>query len=351
MFSKRIMDNKILYVSQKECLSYSRGWLYFDNYNDNKNKVFIGSKRSKCKLIERLLRGGPRCATKIDENNYIISLHGKVLKYCSTDNTIKVEHEFDKGMNNPLEFLSVRNSETNDNDIYYGEYIWNTDKGPVAVYKRSKGKWNKVYEFPSNTILHIHNIVNDPYRNCFIVLTGDSDKESGIWLADYAFNNVRPLLIGKQQYRSCVAFPVEDGIVYATDTPLEVNFIYHIILNEMDVVRIEKEYEMPGPCIYGTKINKELFFSTSVEPDSTLPKWIYRLTYRLGKGVKSRYSHIINRDCNGNYSDCYRVKKDRMPIWLFQFGNIIFPENETKDLYVVMQSTKLGHNNSYKLEK
>ena len=86
MVSEKISDNKILYVSPKECLSYSKGWLFYEDKNGNVKRVFVGSYKSKSRLVERLLRESPRCAAKIDANSFIVSLHGKVIKYCINNN-------------------------------------------------------------------------------------------------------------------------------------------------------------------------------------------------------------------------------------------------------------------------
>ena len=310
----------------------------------------IGSWLNSFSLIERLVRSEPRCAAKINEASFIISYNGYVLNYCIITNTIVVEHQYGKGMKNPLSFLVVENDGGEDNTIFYGEYIWNGSKGPVAIYKRNQDSWNKVYEFPSNTIQHIHSIVKDSYRNCFLILTGDKDEESGIWIADFGFKRVEPLLIGKQIYRACVAFPVRDGIVYATDTPLEDNYIYHVVIEDMAVKKVEVEYLLNGPCIYGTSVGGSFYFSSSVEPDSSLPTSIYRMTYKLGEGVKSRFSHVVKRNENGEYSEVLKTKKDILPIWLFQFGNVLFPYNETDRVVVVMQSTVDGHGKTYEIE-
>ena len=345
MKEERYLDERLLYISDYDSLSYKKGKLiYRKNDSGLIQKCEIGNNTNHIKLVERLMRKEPRCATRVDLSHFIVSFNGTIINYNCLNNTATTEHNFDRGMKNPLTFLSIHNGVKECDVILYGEYIWNENKGPVAIYKREDNCWRKAYEFPKETILHIHNIINDPYRNGLIVLSGDSDNESGIWFADYEFNTVKPIVIGNQQYRACVAFPTETGIIYATDTPLERNHIHFIKLSEeCEMVTFETEQEIPGPCIYGIEHDENYYFSTSVEPDSSLPSWRYRLTYRLGPGVADRYTHIIKRDKEGKYEEYYAVKKDILPMWLFQFGNVQFPENETKELYAVLQGTKKGH--------
>lgn len=346
LFSKE----RMLYSCNEFSISFKHGTLF---YRDStvEQKVFIGGKYNLFALLERMTRKEPRCAVRVDSDHILISFNGKILNYCVKDNTIHEEHEFSKGMNNPLEFLSYPDPETKETVVLYGEYIWNSEKGPVSIYRRKKGKWAPVYSFPSNTITHVHNIVVDEYRQGFWILTGDEDSESGIWFADYSFESVKPILVGRQQYRACVAFPEKNGIYYATDTPLENNCIYFVKLAEnLETECLSKVFELPGPCIYGCKYDNEMYFSTSVEPDSSLSKWKYRLTYKLGKGVKGRFSHIIKRDKKGCFQDVYKVKKDLFPMWLFQFGNILFPKNEGDLFYAVLQGSEKGHGVTLQME-
>lgn len=345
------LSERVLYIDDQEILSYKSGNLIFRKKGSITQKVQIGNLYNKIPLLERILRKEPRCAAKVSQGLYIISFGGTIYNYSVNKNTLVREHDFDKGMNNPLDFLTVSFQDEDEIVVFYGEYIWNERKGPVSIYKRDRERWKKVFEFPEESIGHIHNIVHDQYHEGFLILTGDEDSESGIWFADYDFANVNPLLIGNQQYRSCVAYPVKDGIIYATDTPLEENHIYKVELDEsMNVAEIKKEYAMPGPCIYGTAYKENFYFATSVEPDSALPKWRFRFTYQLGNGVKSRCTHIIKRTSEGYYSDICSIKKDIFPMWLFQFGNAIFPKNDSSHLYAVLQSTTKGHGVTYKIE-
>lgn len=343
MDKKQYSDERMLYLGKNESLSYKTGKIIYRDH-EKLQKTKIGGIFNCSTLFERLTRKEPRCAAKVDDDHILFSFDGHVWSYCISNNTVSTEHAFAKGMNNPLEFLVIYDPASGEKIVFYGEYIWNGEKGPVDIYRRKNGSWERIYSFSEKTITHIHNIFFDEYRNGFFILTGDEDTESGIWFADYSFKSVKPVLVGSQQYRSCVAFPDEKGLYYATDTPLEKNYIYRVELDaDMNVIDHKKVYDMPGPCIYGCRHNENMYFSTSVEPDSSLPAWRYRLTYKHGTGIKNRYTHIIKGSNDGKFDDIFQFKKDWLPIWLFQFGNAIFPKNETKELYAVLQSTEQGH--------
>lgn len=343
MIVTKTIKGRVLAISNDLILIYRRGFLIVCE-NSKTNKVLsrkkIGNWIEKSTLLSRLLRREPRCAVKLGDSSFLISYNGHILNYDYKKNIITDEHSYDKGMKNPLSFC-VEKTCKDEEIIYYGEYIWNEKKGPVAVYKRSKSTWTKVFEFDCGMITHIHNIVFDEFKKCFYILTGDDDSDSGIWIADYSFSRVEPLIVGKQAFRSCVLFPFETELLYATDTPLEENTLSKIVCNNK--VEVETISSLPGSCIYGGKVNGEYYFATTVEPDSSLPGLRYRFTYKLGKGIKDRYSHIFKVKKDGMIEEVYKAKKDILPMWLFQFGNFIFPYNETNSVVVVSQALKCGH--------
>lgn len=343
-------NEKILCITEDYYISYNNGFL---SLYDTGTKMLIQKctidKGIKTKgIVARLLRHEPRCAAAIDDHSYVFSYDGKILYYDVASNEISIEHIYDKGMKNPLCFCSVDDG-CGQRTIYYGEYIWNLDKGPVAIYMRKNSTWKKIFEFKNGTITHIHNVIFDRFRKVFYILTGDSDTDSGIWIADIGFQNVTPLVIGKQKYRSCVAFPTEEGLIYATDTPIEKNYIFKLMMDGTKVRSVETICAIPGPCIYGTKVDEKYVFATSVEPDATLPRWRYRITNKLGKGVEGKESHLIITTKTGEKVSDYCVKKDAWPIWLFQFGNFQFPANSTHEIYAISQALVCGHGVTLKI--
>lgn len=283
------------------------------------------------RILERLLRLEPRCAVASKNNQEIfISVHGKILQYNIKTRNCQDSIYFRKGMNNPLTIASVNSIKEFHDCLAFGEYWGNKKKESVSVFARFVDKWENVYTFPAKSIKHIHAIVPASSLGGVLILTGDSDSESGIWLAKNNFNKVTPILCGSQQYRACVAFDTNNGILYATDTPLEQNYLY--LLKEGV---LEKLYKMPGPCINGTKWGDEFVFATSVEPDSSLPIWRYIITRKIGKGVKDRFVHIISGNLEKGFKEVLYLEKDILPMWFFQFGNVQFPLNVGNDKLII----------------
>lgn len=340
-----ISSKKLLFIDKERQVYYKRGILYYYE-NDriiSKKKLpmpFWKQIFVKSRVIERLFRLEPRLAIGLDEKRILISYGNSMLEYNMQLNTLYSIHKYRSGVNNPLNILKVEN-EGGKIEVLYGEYWGNTKKEPVRIYGMKEGKWEKKYEFEEGKITHIHALIEDNYRNGILILTGDCDDESGIWIAYDDFKRVIPWVMGRQMYRSCVAFPIEEGLIYATDSPLIQNAIF--FLNEKG--EAEKIYDLPGPCIYGTTMLEEngetsYVFATSVEGDSRNTGWKYWLSNQLGEGVLDRYTHLVKGNLNDGFCEICCMKKDELPMLLFQFGNVQFPENHTNRLLITPKSVK-----------
>lgn len=333
-----ISHNKILCAVKGKIISYHAGKLYLQKKYEEKPQVLLNLpiknwKRfcSKIRLLERLLRLEPRLAIAVSDDEFILSYQGKIYKINVNNKQFVIEHTYRIGMNNTLAFCCENG------EILYGEYFGNSNGEEVSIYKRQAcGEWKSIYTFPRNTIKHIHNIIYDKYRKCYWILTGDNDDESALWMADTAFSRSVPIFKGKQKYRSCFLIPVNNGIFYTTDTPLENNGLYFSECKDGIWSEPSLEYSISGPCIYGRKLNDNYYvFATSVEPDSSLPTWRYCFTSKLGEGVKDQYSHIyLFKIKTKEIVEVTKFKKDSWKMLLFQFGNAMFPNIDNDDGFV-----------------
>ena len=332
---KTVSDSKLLCSVGEKQIFYNKGTLYIqENQNEYSHEIlklpisWWKSIAIKIRLLERLLRLEPRVAISLNDHEFLLSYQGQIFKINCENRNFEPEHHYRRGMNNTLSFCNLHGS------ILYGEYFGNSQHEGVCIFRRQlKGKWEKVFTFQPGSVGHIHRIIYDQYRECLWVLTGDSDQESGIWKVDVDFREATPVFIGKQKYRSCFLAAYKDGLLYATDTPLDENAIYFSWeTSEGHFQEPELVYPMPGPCIYGTHLHGDMVaMSTSVEPDVSLPTWRYRITTKLGKGIHDRSSHLIIGSMNTAFREFCQFKKDIHGMWLFQFGNLLFPDIDCSD--------------------
>lgn len=279
----------------------------------------------------RLLRLGVRTAEAIDDNRILLSIGYSIYEYNFSTKTLSDGYDIGVGIR-PLIFTTVKRIEGFEDCVCFGGYQANREKEPVHIYRRAAtDKWEIVYTFKKGDINHVHNIVADSYRNCLWVFTGDFDEASAIWKITDNFQKVERVLCNSQQYRGCVVFPVEDGLIYATDAPFAPNYVYFM----KEDLTIETICEIDGSCIYGCQYSDKIAFSSSVEPDGRQNSILNLLINRKrGAGIKDMYSHLYVGNIENGFKEVYKEKKDIWP-YLFQFGVIRFPygKNATNKLY------------------
>lgn len=329
------MEYKVIYknlkpllcINKKEFIGYSKGSLYICNLDKTKkeyictiNDGIVNKFFSKIRFTERMFRLVPRFAVPLDKENFLLSYHGKMLRVSLENKEKYLECQYTKGMNNPLNYCVVDSIPGFNDTILFGEYTGNPEKKEVSIYARTNGEWQIIYSFKKGMINHIHAIIPDINRKGVLILTGDDDESSGIWLAKDNFNFVKPLLLGKQIYRSCVAFPDESGIYYLTDTPLEKNYLVHAEESN-NKWKIQIIQEIKGSVIHAIRIGSKIIFSTTVEPDSRIKGIKYLFTNKLGEGILTRYCYV-NEIENDKIVEICRFEKDKLPMALCQFGNV-----------------------------
>lgn len=278
---------------------------------------FFGRNRA----ISRILRYGVRAAVAVDDNT-IIYLRSNNLYELDINN-----HSVSKGYNceqrgRPLNLVNVFGINGFEDGVYYGGYFNNFDMKPVNIYRRCGiDDWRIVYTFPHGVINHVHTIVPDAYRQCLWIFTGDFGKAAAIWKVTDNFTKVECVAQDNQKYRSCVAFPTAEGLVYATDTPFKDNFIY--LLTETR--ELKELAPIDGSCIYGGMSSDMMFFSSTIEPDGR--KNTYKnlfFNYKRGAGIKNNYIHLYAGNPRIGYKEIYKLKNDLLPP-IFQFSCFHFP--------------------------
>lgn len=295
---------------------------------------FTKGSLSKIKPLHRLLRLGAK--NGIYSMGKIFIIIDKTLYSISIDDfSLKEELVFEKG-SGPLHLTSVEDLKNFDNGLYYGDYFGNNSKEPINITRRdSNGNFEVVYTFKKGEINHIHNLIPDKYNDCVWILAGDFDAAASIWKATDNFSTVERVLYGSQQYRSCMAFPTKDGLIYMTDSQFEHNYI-RILECKNNRYTSKPIQKINGSVIYGCSMGNKLVFSTSTEPSLThknrILNWFVR---KPGAGIIKNESHLIAGTLENGFEIIDVKKKDFLPYRLFQFGTVMFPSgvNPTNKLF------------------
>ena len=294
------------------------------------------------KLATRFFRLGIR-AVEVLDNDHIILSRGNMLYELDLTKEVMSDGWFCGDGIRPLQFTKVEDIDGFTDGIYFGGYLGNMDKKPVHVYRRiGVDQWEIVYTFPHGAINHVHNIVADPYRKCLWIFTGDFDESAAIWKVTEDFKKVECLACNEQKWRADIIYPLEEGLLYATDAPFADDYIY--LLNP-ETMELREIFPIAGSNIYGCQWKNKFVFSTTVEGDGrNTPKMEFLFGRKRGAGIKDEYVHMYCGNLQNGFKEIYREKKDCMPYYTFQFGVFKFPYgiNNGDVLYFQPVATKFN---------
>jgi hypothetical protein len=295
-------------------------------------------------IASRVLRKGVRCGIKISENHVLFVMGQRIYELSIRDPHISNGYITPDG-SRPLTFSKISAISGFEDGIYFGGYKGNPDKDPISIYKRvGYDQWEEVFQFPSGTIEHIHNIIPDPHRDLVYILTGDFNHSAGIWKAEKGFKSVFPLLVGDQKFRGCVGFSTSDGLIYATDSPFSKNSI-RILRNKGKDWESVHLMDINGPSIYGCQWFNDFVFSTSVEGGGHNQSILYKMWgNKRGEGVLENRSYIYKGNLNDGFKEIYSVQKDILPFFLFQFGVLVFASGLNESSYLPVYHIATHHN-------
>ena len=322
-------------LPRTRALAWSNDTLYISRGYTVEQGSFIGSKidwhlvgrydaptwrrlSNKVRLTHRLFRDGFHALTALPSRHLIGVVPGAIVMLAPGAAEFVRTHTITRGTR-PLHITA-----TPDGTVLWGEYFDNRDRGEVHIYASGDcgATWHVAYTFPRRAVRHIHNIVHDPWGKCLWILTGDEGSECQILRASCDLTSVDVVLVGNQQARAVAFVPTPEGLYFASDTPLEANYVYRLDRNG----RLHRLSSLSSSCIYGCRVRDHVFFSTMVEPSQT----------NLDQQVR----------LYGGNGDCWKSllawKKDRWPMRFFQYGNAVLPDgaNSTDLLAVSIVAVK-----------
>jgi hypothetical protein len=240
------------------------------------------------------------------------------------------------GLIRPCRVLRSACAVDNRGDVYFGEYLANTERGEMRVYKYSPSgdDLQAVYVFPPHSIKHIHGIYFDPAGNALYCLTGDDESECQILRTTDGFQTLEVVGHGDETWRAVSMLFDQTRIYYGTDAEFRSNHIYQV---QRDLVERKILGEVNGTVFYSKRIGDDLFFTTTAEN---------------APAQKENVAAIWHVDPQGNCTELIKFKKDPWHKALFQFGTIHFPamSPEMDHLYFHLVAVQ-GDNRTFRLER
>lgn len=270
---------------------------------------------ARTRLSSRLFRDGFHALAVLPSGSLVAAVPGAIITCPPDESEFQVTHSIVRGTR-PLHITAVPSG-----TVYWGEYFDNAQREAVHIYASADAgaTWHVAYTFPKRAIRHVHNIVHDPWTNCLWIFTGDYGDECRVLRASCDFTRVEVILQGKQQARAVAAIPSEDALYFASDTPLESNYIYRLDRQET----LTQLAAISSSSLYGCRVGTHLFFSTMVEPSE------------VNRDRKVRvYAGDVRKP--NDWRSSLEWQKDRWHMALFQYGNAFLPggNNETSFLAV-----------------
>src|SRR5258706_2700143 len=212
------------------------------------------------RLSYRLVRDGFHALVVLPSGELIAAVPGAIATLRPEEKEFRITHVLQRGTR-PLNIAVAP-----DGRVFWGEYFDNLGRDAVYGYGSDDrgASWKGVYSFEKNAIRHVHNIVYDHWENCFWVLTGDVGPECRILRASLDWSRVETVISGNQQARAVAAVPKEDGLYFASDTPLEQNYIYKLD-RQQNLARLA---QIHSSVLCGCSVGNTVFFTTMIEPSA-----------------------------------------------------------------------------------
>ena len=271
----------------------------------------------------RLVRDGFHALAVLPSGELVAALPGAIATLRPGEKEFQLAHRLLRGTR-PLNIAVAP-----DGRVFWGEYFDNPGRDVVHVYGSDDcgSSWKVVYSFEKRAIRHVHNIVYDRWEDCFWVLTGDVGAECRVLRASLDWSRVDSVTAGNQQARSVAAVPQQDGLYFASDTPLEQNYIYKLD-RQRNLVRLA---EIHASVLCGCAVGDAVFFTTMIEPSAVNP---------------DRTVAVYGSADGAAWAKLQSWKKDGWPDSLFQYGNaFVASGNNTTNLLpittVAVKSTDL----------
>ncbi|CAN5484053.1 hypothetical protein BH10ACI2_BH10ACI2_11470 [soil metagenome] len=217
-------------------------------------------------------------------------------------------------------------------NVYFGEYLANTERGEMRIYRYTAGGTSveTVHTFQPGSIKHIHGLYYDKYTGAIYCLTGDDDPECQILRSYDGCKTFETVGSGDETWRTVSLLFDEIHFTYGSDAEFRSNQIFRV---DRLTLRRETLGEVNGTVFYSKNIGSDLFFTTTAEN---------------APSQKENVAALWLLDAEGVCKSLIAFEKDRWPGGLFMFGTIHFPYVNSFDdrLYYSLVGVK-GDNKTY----
>lgn len=260
--------------------------------------------RARVRLSNRVMRDGFHGLAELGDGRLVAVLRRRISVLDPGTKIFRTVFELPRGLR-PLNICQAE-----DDFLYFGEYFSNRERESVRIFGSPDGvRWEPVYMFPAGTVRHVHGVVRDPYRAGVWVLTGDHDRECGLWFTDDRFRTLTRVVGGSQRERAVSVIPTRRGLIVPTDSPGIRNRIQWLDLSSG---RLEEICAIAGSAFYAVRCGELFLVSTVAEPSP----------------INNESSAMVYASLDG--TDWHRIARFPPDLWsvLFRFAPSVirYPE-------------------------
>lgn len=258
---------------------------------------------AKFRLAQRLLRFQVSNIIPLSETELFVTFDKSVgivrdRKYQALKNLVR-----------PCRVLRAACAVDGKGDIYFGEYLANTERGEMRIYRYPKGgdALEVAYTFPAGSIRHIHGVYYDKFSDSLFCLTGDREEECRIIRSGDGFQTTETVGEGDETWRAVSILFDENSFYYGMDAEFRTNLIYKVDRRTLERKTLG---EVNGTVFFSKRLGDDLFFTTTAENAPSQKENVAAL-WHIGADEK-----------------CERIASYKKDLWhksLFQFGTIHFP--------------------------
>jgi hypothetical protein len=193
--------------------------------------------------------------------------------------------------------------------VMFGEYGNALSPHEILLYASDDcGKsFHTAYCFSQGDVRHVHNILVDPYEDCYWVFVGDYGEQPGIARLSKDLRTLDWLARGSQKVRAVSAIVEDDCLLYGTDSDIERNSLVRL---DKSSGAIDELCETNGSSLYATRFGPLKVISTCVEPNPSTVS-----------NECALYASLDGED----WKRCCVHKKDRYHPVYFQYGTLVLP--------------------------
>ncbi len=259
---------------------------------------------SRIRAASRLLRLHRINVLRISKTRVLIIYRNEVFIYELPTQALTRVHRF------PLtHYVHTQSISVHENRIVIGEYgnIGKRKSVGALISLDGGATWHYRSLFDQGLVKNILAIKYDVQDCLYWVFTGDSDRESGIYLFDQDFK--RQTTVGQGlAFRAISSFHLADKVVWLTNNPFGTSTVQ---VYDRISQSTRAGQSLPGPVWYSARLGADIYACTSAEDVA---------------GEAGEHVYVLHSRDHLHWNLLCQFKKDRMNKRLFLYGLGTFPQ-------------------------